>query len=346
MLQRLSPPRFRLAALLTLLIALVGASSAATGAATSQPGPGEVGVNFIKFACPTVPANPYNDCDIVTGATFRIEADGVEIAGSPFTTGPTSLLPGFFFNAPEGATLTVTELGGGPAGFVPAEAQNPLVINVARIPIGGCGGESTCPTIELINVAATPVTEPTDAPTIESAPTSTPIPPEAPPEEPLATEPAVPASTVSTETPSPPLEVDGRAATIFAGDCGGRFIDGFPVFTNLVDLVPARGESVGRPVDAVPETSFTTVFAPFDDLAADPHLIAISALDDETELVACGDIAGVLTGSGDLVVPLRELNDSGFAGVAYLSPDSSTDQTGVSVFLVEGLADEGTPAAG
>lgn len=345
MLQRLSPPRFRLSALLTLLIALVSASSAATGAA-NQPGPGEVGVNFIKFACPTVPANPYSDCDIVTGATFQIAQDGVEIPGSPFTTGPTGLLPGFFFDVADSGTLTITELGGGSAGFVPAPGFNPLIIDVAAIPIGGCGGESTCPTIEFINVAETPATEPAVAPTVESAPTSTPIPPEAPPVDPLVTETVAAATTVSTEAPAPSPEVDGRAATIFAGDCGGRFIDAFPVFTNLVDLVPASGESVGGPVDAVPATSFTTVFAPFDDLVTEPHLIAISALDDENELVACGDIAGVLTEGGDLVIPLRELNDSGFAGVAYLSPDPSTDQTGVSVFLVEGLATESTPAAG
>ena len=151
---------------LAMMLVLGGAGSMGT-VALAQPGPGDVGVNFIKFACPTVPANPYTDCDIVTGATFRIEADGAEIAGGPFTTGPTGLLPGFFFDAPEGATITVTELGGGPAGFVPAPGFDPLIIDVADIPIGGCGGESTCPTIEFINVpdpatSEPPVPTPTD----------------------------------------------------------------------------------------------------------------------------------------------------------------------------------------
>jgi hypothetical protein len=256
------------------------------------------------------------------------------------------LLPGFFFDVADSGTLTITELGGGPAGFVPAPGFAPLIIEVAAIPIGGCGGESTCPTIEFINVAVPAVSEPTVAPTVDVAPTSTPIPPEAPPMEALATNTVAPPPPVATLASTVSLEGDGRAATIFAGDCGGRFVDGFPVFTNLVDLVPAGGASVGGPVDAVPETSFTTVLAPFDVLVAEPHLIAISALDDENQLVACGDIAGLLMERGDLVVPLRELNDSGFAGVAYLSPDPSTEQTGVSVFLVEGLADTGTPTAG
>ena len=146
----------------------------------------------------------------------------------------------------------------------------------------------------------------------------------------------------TTAPPSPAVEADGRAATIFAGECGGRFIESFPVFTNLVDLVPAGGEAVGREVEAVPETSYTTVFAPLEDLVAEPHLIAISSAEDEQEIVACGDIAGLLTESGDLVIALRELGGSGFAGVAYISPGSSEpDQTGVSVFLVEGLAGGG-----
>ena len=327
---------------LAMMLVLGGTGSMAM-AALAQPGPGDVGVNFIKFSCPTVPANPYTDCDIVTGATFRIEADGAEIAGSPFTTGPTGLLPGFFFDAPEGATITVTELGGGPAGFVPAPGFDPLIINAADIPIGGCGGESTCPTIEFINVPDPATSEPTVAPTAESAPAPTAVATEAPPVEPIATEIATPPTvTVSPEAPAPSLELDGRAATIFEGDCGGRFIESFPVFTNLVDLVPAGGEAVGREVEAVPETSFTTVFAPLDDLVAEPHLIAISSAEDEREIVACGDIAALLTESGDLVIALREVDDSGFAGVAYISPGSSEpDQTEVSVFLVEGLAGGG-----
>lgn len=113
---------------------------------------GDAGINFIAFACPYEGADLSTECDILTGAVFDILADGAPLSGSPFTTEPTSLVPGFFFNAPSTATLTITELGGNPAGYAPAAGFDPLIIDVGDIPIGGCGGESTCPTIEFINL--------------------------------------------------------------------------------------------------------------------------------------------------------------------------------------------------
>lgn len=108
---------------------------------------------------------------------------------------------------------------------------------------------------------------------------------------------------------------------------------------SLAALTAPEGEAVGRDVNSVPETSFTTIDLSLDDLVAEEHAIAIESAEDEGELVACGDIAGILTPNGDLVLALRELNDSGFAGVAYLSANTDgPDQTDVSLFLVEGLA--------
>ncbi len=135
-----------------LVISALGAMVALSpGHAAAQSG-GEVGINFIAFNCPNLETEPYSGCDFPTSATFEILADGVALSGSPFTTGPTSLLPGFFFYAPDGATLTITELSVDPPGNAPAPGFDPLVVNVDDIPIGGCGGESTCPTIEFINL--------------------------------------------------------------------------------------------------------------------------------------------------------------------------------------------------
>jgi hypothetical protein len=135
------------------------------------PGPAgaqsEVGINFVAFNCPNLETDPYTGCDFPVSATFEILADGVPLAESPFTTGPTSLVPGFFFYAPEGATLTITEQSVDPPGNAPAPGFDPLIVNVADIPIGGCGGESTCPTIEFINlpfaIADGPAGEPPSA---------------------------------------------------------------------------------------------------------------------------------------------------------------------------------------
>ncbi len=130
------------------MLTLLAVTASPAGAQTE----GEVGINFVAFACPSAGADLYTECDILTGATFEILADGVPLADSPLTTGPTSLVPGFFFYAPAGATLTITELSVDPPGNAPAPGFDPLVIDVADIPIGGCGGESTCPTIEFVNL--------------------------------------------------------------------------------------------------------------------------------------------------------------------------------------------------
>jgi hypothetical protein len=147
---------------------------AATTSPAGAQAEGEVGINFVAFACPNLEADLYGECDILTGATFEILADGVPVAGSPFTTAPTSLVPGFFFYAPANATLTVTELSVDPPGNAPAPGFDPLVINVADIPIGGCGGESTCPTIEFVNlpfaIADGPAGEPPTAAEVDVLP--------------------------------------------------------------------------------------------------------------------------------------------------------------------------------
>ena len=135
-----------------LAILALSALLALNPAAAGAQGDGEIGINFIAFDCPNLETEPYSGCEFPTSATFEILADGVVLSGSPFTTGPTSLVPGFFFYAPAGATLTITELSVDPPGNAPAPGFDPLVVNVDDIPIGGCGGESTCPTIEFINL--------------------------------------------------------------------------------------------------------------------------------------------------------------------------------------------------
>jgi len=133
-------------------VLLLSALLALNPGAASAQGEGQVGINFIAFDCPNLETDPYSGCDFPASATFEILADGVPLSDSPFTTGPTSLLPGFFFYAPAGATLTITELSVDPPGNAPAPGFDPLVVNVDDIPIAGCGGESSCPTIEFINL--------------------------------------------------------------------------------------------------------------------------------------------------------------------------------------------------
>lgn len=100
-------------------------------------------------------------------------------------------------------------------------------------------------------------------------------------------------------------------------------------------------------------SSVTTVEVPLAELLASEHAINVHAsVEDIGTYVACGDIAGQMrmhSGRGmhvgtdaapSLVIPLRELNDSGFAGMAWLEP-SDANMTTVTVFLAEGLVGPG-----
>jgi hypothetical protein len=49
--------------------------------------------------------------------------------------------------------------------------------------------------------------------------------------------------------------------------------------------------------------------------------------------IACGEIGGALDPSGALVIGLREESDSGYTGIAYLSPGADGVSTDVSVFI-------------
>ncbi len=62
--------------------------------------------------------------------------------------------------------------------------------------------------------------------------------------------------------------------------------------------------------------------------------------------IACGEIAGTPDSDGNLFIGLKELNGSGYTGIAWLQANG--EQTIVTVFLAEGLAGTsgmGTPAA-
>ncbi|CAN5744678.1 hypothetical protein BH23CHL4_BH23CHL4_04800 [soil metagenome] len=83
----------RVSVALAVLLAFAAMFGVARSVGAQEPGPGEASIYFIAFACPDEGADPYVDCDILDGASFSIQAGGVELAGSPFATGPTSLVP-------------------------------------------------------------------------------------------------------------------------------------------------------------------------------------------------------------------------------------------------------------
>ena len=79
--------------------------------------------------------------------------------------------------------------------------------------------------------------------------------------------------------------------------------------------------------------SETDVPLPLGDILSAPHAINVHESADAIQnYIACGDIGGRVI-DGDLVIGLRELNDSGHHGVAILEGDD--DGTDVKVYLSE-----------
>jgi plastocyanin len=93
---------------------------------------------------------------------------------------------------------------------------------------------------------------------------------------------------------------------------------------------------------AIPvERSTTTVDAKLEDLRTGGYAINIhKSTADIGTYIACGNLTGDVDPTGALVVGLRELNDSGYAGIAILTSDGA--QTEVNVYLADGIAGAGT----
>lgn len=106
----------------------------------------------------------------------------------------------------------------------------------------------------------------------------------------------------------------------------------------LTDLTAPTGERVGQRNRAtVAETSFTSVPLTLDAILADDHAINAHLSADEIDTyIACGELGGVIGPDGTLVVGLHPQSDSGFSGIAFLSPGADGASTDVSVFVAEG----------
>jgi len=144
-----------------------------------------------------------------------------------------------------------------------------------------------------------------------------------------------PAAWAQDATPRAAEEVmPARPAHIHTGTCD----EIGEVVAPLTDLTGATsGDRVGQARRAIPaESSFTSVPMTLDAILGADHVVNVHLSAEEIgTYIACGEVGGMLTPEGAVIIGLRELNDSGFTGIAYLAPAADGASTDVSVFVAE-----------
>lgn len=156
---------------------------------------------------------------------------------------------------------------------------------------------------------------------------------------------------------TPTAAVAGHPSHIHRGTCIELGDVVFPL-TDVDAIGSTDAAAGGTPgTDALPtgtesasgvETGFTLVDASLDDLVEGGH--AINVHESEASIgnyIACGEIGGTIApgpaagGGGQLVIALRELNTSGYSGVAVLR--EADDGTEVTIYLTRDVI-QATPA--
>ncbi len=141
---------------------------------------------------------------------------------------------------------------------------------------------------------------------------------------------ATPVAVEQVATPTA-VSLTPRPAHIHSGDCTNLG----EVIVPLTDLVPAVSDPVGQAdLATTAESSYTNVPLPLTDILAAPHAINVHLSADQiTTYIACGEIGGAVDVNGAVIIGLRELNNSGFTGIAFLQPGIDGLSTDVSVFI-------------
>jgi uncharacterized cupredoxin-like copper-binding protein len=139
-----------------------------------------------------------------------------------------------------------------------------------------------------------------------------------------------PATVAQDATPQAEQGQLARPAHIHVDDCANIG----DIVAPLNDLTAPGGERVGVRRAFEAESSFTNVPMTIDQMLASDHSLNVHMSADQLNVyIACGDIGGALTPDGALIIGLAEQNNSGYTGIAYLSPGADGVSTDVSVFI-------------
>ena len=141
----------------------------------------------------------------------------------------------------------------------------------------------------------------------------------------------IPSTVAQDATPVAQRLSPAHPAHIHSGDC----VELGDVIVPLTDLTAPVGEAVGQADRATPaESSFTTVPMTLEAILGADYVINVHLSAERIDTyIACGELGGAVNATGALVVGLREESDSGYSGIAFLSPGADGASTDVSVFI-------------
>ena len=122
-----------------------------------------------------------------------------------------------------------------------------------------------------------------------------------------------------------------RPSHIHNGDCDELQ----EVVRPLTALAVPSGNVTGNSDAVVAEAAFTNIPETLAQLTAADHSVKVHLSKDQIQIyLVCGDIGGAPDANGALIVGLKELDGSGYAGIAYLAPGLSGG-TDVSVMIAK-----------
>ena len=132
-----------------------------------------------------------------------------------------------------------------------------------------------------------------------------------------------------------------RPSHIHTGDCDELG----PVIQPLTALTVPSGTVLGNADAVVAEAAFTSIPQTLSELVAEDHALKVHLSKAEIQTyLACGDIGGTVDANGALIVGMKELDNSGYTGIAYLAP-AANGTTSVSVMIAKVLPGGGLDAA-
>lgn len=124
-----------------------------------------------------------------------------------------------------------------------------------------------------------------------------------------------------------------RPSHIHIGDCDELG----EVIQPLTPLTVPSGEIAGNDEAVLAEAAFSTIPLSLDEMLAADHALKVHLSQAEIQTyLACGDIGGTVDADGALIVGLKEVDGSGYTGIAYLVP-GGPGETVLSVMIAKVL---------